>query len=172
MLTVDLPPAEFGVDIDPRSGCYKWKPLQYKTSRAALSELYQKVPGPFPSLYEHLVLNFRWLEVFLSENLRLISNPPAPMLRPLLAHMTQDARLVEALYPLRLVPFAKAGSSYDPICFDLSVEAWGSDCRIFRVDHESILCDGRVGNKSMIFESFRSLVTAVVRGSEETSANG
>lgn len=41
----------------------------------SLDPLYAKLPARFPSLYEELILSYRWDEVFLP-NFTLIANPP------------------------------------------------------------------------------------------------
>src|SRR6516162_2475330 len=44
---------------DVEFGFARWKPMREETPRAALEQLYQSVPGPFPGLYEALVLSYR-----------------------------------------------------------------------------------------------------------------
>jgi hypothetical protein len=103
----------------------------------------------------------------LSDDLRLLANPPGPTLRGLAECIAADPAFVDVLFPLRLVPFGKAGSSYDPVCFDLASRVSDADCRIVRVEHESVLCDNRVGDTWVVSDSFRSLVASFASGGGE-----
>lgn len=140
-----------------------WKPAPIRTDPTALVELYEKLPGRFPLLYERLALSYRWLEVDLVGFMTLWSNPPGPSLSLLLANITGDPVFVEVLFPLGFLPFGKAsGGSYDPVCFDLHRRNADGDCPVVRVEHEAVLCDGRIGDRWELADSFRTLVKVVV----------
>ena len=133
----------------------------------SLDEFYEKLPHRFPPLCEQLVLSYRWMEVDLDEFLTLLANPPGPTLAPLFAKITADRIFVEVLFPLGLVPFAKAsGGCYDPVCFDTKRRGDDGDCPVVRIEHEAVLCDGRVGDQWEVAKSFRSLVEAVIAKGE------
>jgi len=149
---------EFDGGTDPQYSDQRWKPALIATYVSALKGLYARIPGPLPPLYEQLVLTYRWLEVYLDDHLRLLGNPPGPDLLGLTQNITADPAFVNVLFPLGLVPFGKAGESYDPVCFDLAKRAGDGDCRIVRVEHESVLCDDRVGEHWVISDPFRSLI--------------
>jgi hypothetical protein len=163
------PPEELSLGIDRQSDCYKWKPIRKNTDRSALVDLYRSIPGPFPLLYERLALNYRWLEILLGNDVRLLANPPGPALDGLRASLMADAILVETLYPKQLVPFGKAGDGYDPLCFDISAPRIDGDCTIMRVEHEAVLCEGQVGRTWLVYESFRELVNTRLRSVRGTA---
>lgn len=140
----------------------KWKPARIQTDAAALVAVYNVVPGPFPPLYEQLVLSYRWLEVHLKEIVCLHQNTPADSLMPLLKAITGDRILTEVLLPQGFIPFGKAAEAYDPICFDTRRRGPDGDCPIVRFEHESILCNGQIGESWIVAGSFRILVERVI----------
>ena len=44
-------------------GFAAWRPIEDRTPRETLGDLYRSVPGPCPGLYEQLVLSYRWYQV-------------------------------------------------------------------------------------------------------------
>lgn len=162
LTALDVIPTALTTDKRSLLGFPKWRPAAIETERKYLEELYKYIPGPFPSLYEQLILKFRWLDVYLDDELQLLANPPGTSLQGLADRILADRLLVSVLFPHRLIPFAKAGDSYDPICFDLSQKIADSDSRIVRVEHESVLCDEKVGEVWTVYDSFRTLVNSFV----------
>ncbi len=135
----------------------RWQPAALETGRQQLEPLYQRVPGPFPALYERLVLSYRWLDVHL-RTVMLHGNPPGPGLDGLASAILGDAVLINTLLPAGLIPFGKVSDGgYDPMCFDLNARRRG-DCRIIQVEHESVLCHDRIGETWVRYTSFRELV--------------
>jgi hypothetical protein len=131
------------------------------TGRDQLEALYRQVPGPFPALYERLVLSYRWLEVHL-ETAMPLGNPPGPTLDGLASAILGDAVLINTLLPARLIPFGRvSGGGYDPMCFDLRARM-RDDCPIIQVEHESVLCHDRIGETWLRYPSFRELVCETV----------
>lgn len=156
-----------GLD-DSRWARQKWKPVAIATGPAALAEVYRKLPGRLPPLYESLVLSYRWLDVELGSVVRLLPNPPGPTLQGLLINITADRAFVEVLLPLGLIPFGKAcGGSYDPLCFDTKHRNAEGDCPVLRVEHEAVLCDLRLGETRRVTASFRDLVELVIGKADE-----
>jgi hypothetical protein len=154
------PPPELfaGMDAD---GSVCWRPAVIATPREQLHELYRRVPGPFPALYEELVLNYRWLEVDL-QTARLLANPPGPTLDGLADEMLGDPVLINTLLPAGFIPFGKATDlCYDPMCFDLDSRQ-GDDCPIVQLEHESILCHDKIGASWQRFPSFRDLMCETI----------
>lgn len=139
---------------------------------SALKAFYARIPGPLPALFEQLALNYRWLEVHLDDHVRLLANPPGPGLVGLAENIATDPIFVNVLFPLDLVPFGKAGDSYDPRCFDLTNRVGDGDCRVLRVEHGSVLCNDRVGETWVVSDSFRSLVGSFVNGKRAAAAGG
>ena len=152
--------------IDSEVGLFKWRPVRIATAAAEVDKLYRDIPGPFPALYVRLISSFRWLDVYLTDTVLLLGNPPGPTLTALGEAMQADRMLVDLLFPKRLVPFGRAGDTYDPICFDLSGVSRSNDWPIVQVDHEAILCDDRIGEVWPRYDSFRSLVNEICSASE------
>jgi hypothetical protein len=139
----------------------RWRPATIVTDREQLENLYRKVLGPFPALYEQLVLTHRWLEVHLG-TVMLLPNPPGPTLDGLAGAILGDPVLIATLLPAGLIPFGKvSGGGYDPMCFDLNASKRG-DCPIIQVEHESILCHDRIGQTWQRYPSFRELVCETI----------
>ena len=156
-----LPP-ELLAESDPDGRAFlRWRPAAMSTTPDSLSVIHSRM-GTLPSLFEQLALSFRWLEVDLGL-CRLLPNKPANDLKSLAEAMFTDPVLNETLIPARLARFALGSENYDPICFDLN--QWDSatnDCPIVRLNHESILMHGELGDVETLFGSFRELVIAVI----------
>lgn len=131
--------------------------------------MYAAVPGPFPPLYEALVLSYRWPEVDLGGFARLLGNPPGPSLKGLVGEITRDPVLTDVLFARGLVPFGRASDRYDPVCFDTARRRPDGDCPVLRVEHEAALCDGRIVEQWEMADSFRLFVEVVVAGAEGLS---
>lgn len=139
----------------------RWLPASIQTGRDQLETLYSKVPGPFPALYERLVLSYRWLDVHLGTAM-LLGNPPGPTLDGLASAILRDPFLISTLLPAGLIPFGRvSGGFYDPMCFDLRARK-RDDCPIIQVEHESILCHDRIGETWLRYASFRDLVCKTI----------
>src|SRR5687768_17456801 len=74
LIATDPIPAELDGGWDPEWRFPKWKPAAIATDVDSLKRFYERIPGPLPALYERLVLNYRWLEVYLNDDLRLLAN--------------------------------------------------------------------------------------------------
>lgn len=160
--------ATLKVDADAR-GLEHWRPRRVTTPPSSLDSLYRGLGLPglassrFPPLYEALLLSYRWAEVDLG-SYRLLANEPAEDLAPLLAVMLADKGLHETLRPNGYVQFGRGtDGDYDPVCFDFRQRHRNGDCRIVRLDHEAILCDGRIRETAELAPDFRSLVLDTIR---------
>lgn len=143
-----------------------WAPLKTITAPSLLEEVYAKLPGRFPPLYERLVLSYRWAEVDLG-TYRLLANPPGPNLTGLVQQMSQDSGLWEALLPAGYVQFGRGPDiDYDPVCFDTNSQGKGGDCRIVKIDHEEILCNYRITVVAELSPSFEKLVLQTIKAGE------
>jgi hypothetical protein len=139
----------------------RWRPAAIATGRDQLEALYHKVPGPFPALYERLVLSYRWLDVFLRTAM-LLGNPPGPTLDGLAGAILRDPVLTNTLLPAGLIPFGRVSDGgYDPMCFDLNARK-KDDCPIIQVEHESVLCHDRIGKTCLRYPSFRELACETI----------
>lgn len=152
---------QFRVGRTDWDGGFSWRPRAVSTDRPALEPLYQKLPGRFPSLYEELVLNYRWAEVDLGR-FRLLANPLGPDLCDLESEIFRDPGLIESLLPAGLVPFGKGPDvDYDPVCFQLAGTT-PDRARIVKVDHEEILCRWKVVIVGELAANFRELVEETI----------
>ena len=142
--------------------------LRIATAPSALEALYEglSLPGlgstQFPRLYEGLVLSYRWSRVDLGDYI-LLGNELAEDLSPLLAEMRADENLFTTLLPNGYVQFGRgADGSCDPVCFDFRGRQRNGDCRVVRLDHEAVLCHGRIREVGELAPSYRSLVLATI----------
>jgi hypothetical protein len=127
-----------------------------------VDELYAILPARFPSLYERLVLSYRWAEVDLGL-FRLLANPPGPNLVGLSAEFSRHRAMQEVLIPNKCLQFGKgADLNYDAICFDWSRRLRDGDCPIIQVDHEEILIHYRFKKVAEVASSFRELMLGVI----------
>jgi len=140
----------------------RWRPKRVVTQQAALASLYSTLPARLPALYESLVLTYRWAEVEIG-SCALLANPPGPGLVGLLAEITKDPAFVATLLPKGFIPFGRgSGGEYDPICFDTASSPGSGESRIVQLEHEDILCRGRITVVSEVAPSFRSLVLQAI----------
>jgi hypothetical protein len=167
----ELPPKlQNGLDDSERAHPI-WKPGAIVTDVEALKAAYKTIPARFPPLYEQLVLSYRWLEIDLRGFVALFPNPPEASLASLISKITADQLLLRVLFPLGLIPFGKAShDNYDPICFDTARRRADGDCPVVQIEHESVLCDDRIGDSWQRFESFRGLVESVIASAENKRA--
>ena len=160
-----------GVD-DSRWARQIWTPARRRSDANAIAQVYQRIPARLPPMYEQLILSYRWLEVELGGIVRLLANPPGPAFQGLINHMTADPELCAVLFPLGLIPFGKAsGGNYDPICFDTQRRNSSGDCPIVRVEHESLLCNGQVGQTWQVASTFRGLVRSIINRANKLPKN-
>ena len=157
-------------------GLEHWQPRQITTLPSVLKALYQGLGLPgfgstrFPPLYEILLLTHRWAKVDLG-NYRLLANEPAKDFAPLLAAMRDDACLFANLVPNGYIQFGQGPElGYDPVCFDFRQRQENGDCRIVKIDHEAILCKGRIRETAKLAPDFRSLVFDTIH--EATALHG
>ena len=91
------------------------RPMKAETERSSLERIYSELPGRFPSLFERLVLSYRWPEVDLGAY-RLMANPPGTGLDGLLHEMSKDPILWNCLLEAGYLQFGKGlDVDYDPV---------------------------------------------------------
>jgi hypothetical protein len=145
-----------------------WRPIEMHTDFSALDPIYAKVPAPFPVHYERLVLSYRWAEVDL-QTYALHANPPGPDLSGLLQETAKDLHLWNSLLRAGYVPFGKGPDmDYDRVCFDLSSRKKNRDFGIVKIDHEEILCNGRVKVVRKLAPSFYQLMLQTIELAKRT----
>jgi hypothetical protein len=145
-----------------------WRPVRANTDPSALNPLYAKLPARFPSLFERLVLRYRWAEVDL-ECYRLFANPPGLDLSGLYEQISKDPFLYDSLLRSGYIPFGKGPDvDYDPVCFDIrSRKKRSRECGIVKVDHEEILCHGRVRVVAELAPSFEQLLLQTIERADK-----
>lgn len=144
-------------------GRYRWQPVKTSTDHGLLAPVDAKLPARFPSLYEELVLSYRWATVDL-EFFRLLANPPGPDLNRLVETITADDGLQGSLVPAGYMQFGQGPDvDYDPVCFEIKSRSKNGDCRVVKIDHEEILCNFRVKVVSELAPSFEQLVRQTIQ---------
>jgi hypothetical protein len=139
-----------------------WRPLECQTNPSHLQPLYAILPARFPSLYESLVLRYRWADVDL-RSFTLFANPPGVDFNPLLRRLSADQHLWDFLLRAGYVPFGSGpGGDYDPICFELKSRKQNADFRVVKIDHEGILSFERLKVVAEIAPTFRELLLKTI----------
>lgn len=147
-------------------GYKRWQPVKVETERSELEILYQKLPARLPSLYEELILSYRWAEVDL-QSYRLSANPPGATLKGLFEELSSDQGLWEFLISSGFIRFGKGPDvDYDPVCFDLRSRSRNGDYRIVKIDHEEILCNNRIKVVDELAPGFEHLVLSTIERAE------
>jgi hypothetical protein len=149
-------------------GWSHWRPIRTDVPRSAVIEdLGGLLTAPLPSLYEQLIMSYRWAEVDLGR-IRLLPNLP-PGLKGLACAIRSDRGIYDALGPAGYFQFARGpGVDYDPVCFDLGMRLHDGDCRIVKFDHEQILCNGRLVKVAEPAPSFKRLIEVVIEDASFT----
>ena len=136
----------------------RWRPNRVRVGPSSLADLYECLPFRLPRLYELLISGYRWAEVEIGA-CALLANPPGPGLTGLAEQMFRDTGLTDTLLPNGFLPFGRgAGGNYDPVCFASGRSAGRNDSPVVRLDHEDVLCRGRIKVVSELAPSFRALV--------------
>jgi hypothetical protein len=144
------------------------------TERAQLRPIRDRLSRPLPRLYENLVLNYRWPEVYL-HGIRLKANSPGPDLSGLAGALFEDPAFESVLIREGYLPFAYGGGdrgewSFDPVCFDLNRLRSNCDCPIMRFEHESILCWGKIGEVWQLWPSMEAMMVDTIKAAKERQA--
>ena len=140
----------------------RWRPFRCQTDRSAIDDFYKACPHRLPPLFEELVLGYRWAQVDLGR-FRLLANPPGSDFNGILSQMRRDKALWKDLIANGYVQFGMASDlNYDPVCFDTSGRQPDGDCRVVQIDHEEILCNGRIREIGELARSFRLLMIQTI----------
>ena len=160
--------AALAVEELHESGLRQWRPQRSPTRPAALDALYSQLPYGLPSLFEALLLRWRWASVDLNV-VELLANPAGGDLSGFSSEVLKDRGLAEVLLPAGYVQFGRVGGGhYDPVCFDLARGRSSDDARVVQIDHEEILCNRRLLVVREVQPSFRRLVEAVVASAAQS----
>jgi hypothetical protein len=148
----------------------KWRPVRVATAPSALDGLRAKLPARIPTLFEHLLLNYRWADVDL-DIFTLTANPIGNDLSRWLAEAARDEFLWNFHLRSGYIPFGKGPDmDYDRICFETRTRKRGDECRIVKIDHEEALCSERITIVRELAPSFRSLVEQTIAHKKSSMA--
>jgi hypothetical protein len=167
---------QLAVGEPDQHGWKRWLPTKFGTNPSFLAPIYAQLPARFPPLYEQLVLSYRWAEVDLGRY-RLRANAPGPDLTGLWKEMSCDDFLFKTLIRAGYIPFGKGPDmDYDPVCFDLSARKKKSEFPVVKIDHEEILCHGRIKIVLEMAKTFEDLVLQTIerasRAEKDPEASG
>jgi hypothetical protein len=150
-------PADLATSETDDRGFVRWSPVRQRESATDVEKMYAKLPGRLPRLFEACLASFRWLRVEVA-GVEFFAHPPGPDCEEFISQVLRDKHLFPTLLQNRFVEFGKAaGGSYDPVCFDLS-RTTNHDCPVVRIDHESVLIDGKPKIIAEMARTFRAFV--------------
>ncbi len=155
----DVPPSVRGEPDDPEAWhvCYDWRITPWP-----IIDWIEPMEHPLglmlPSSFRSLVTRYVFPR-FEAGPFWFFANTPEGNLTEL-----RNMALWEGLYRHGYIPFANpSDNSFDPICFDTRKPRAGGEWGVVRIDHESVLCDGVVGNTRDVAFSFASFVADFIQ---------
>ncbi len=161
-----VPPELRTKKVDEISELYEWHIRPADCNPWAI-ELEQKLPFPFPPLYQELITRYRFAE-FEVGPVMFLANTGATVFNELGRVIYRDNALSPKLLQSGLLQFGKAaGGRYDPVCFDMTHRRSG-DAPLVTVDHEEVLVRNRIRVSTEIASTFRSFVEKVIAGQNTT----
>jgi hypothetical protein len=127
------------------------------------------VGATLPRSYRSLVTRYVF-PAFDTDTLSLSANTPEGTFREFRKRVFGDPMFVAVILSAGYIPFAQPDEcNYDPVCFDTRRRDTSGECPIVRLEHESILCNGVIGDTEEISPSFAALVDEFVRRHAETT---
>ena len=131
------------------------------TESSALEEIYTVIPVRFPSLFEKLLLSYRWYGAD-TGLFRIFPNPPGEDLSEFLSSMQRDQSMFDFCLKNGFVLFGLGPDlRYDAVCFDVRKSAHGRKYPVVKLDHEQILCNSRIKILENLSKNFDDLVRLV-----------
>jgi hypothetical protein len=123
-----------------------------------IAELERRFKHKLPPLYRSLVLHFGFLSFEVGE-VELFGNLGAPDGDDSTVAPFSDPFLSQWLIGHGYIQFGRPSTgSYDPVCFDYSVELRGSEPTIVSLDDEEILLERNKVQKRAVAHSFATLL--------------
>lgn len=123
-----------------------------------VSELELRFKRELPPLYRSLVLGFGFLACEIGE-VELFGNLGVTDDEDITVAAFCDPYMSPWLIDHAYIQFGRpATGSYDPVCFDYSVEFRGSEPPIVSLDHEDILLERKKVQKRAVAQSFAALL--------------
>lgn len=136
-------------------------------SETSLAQLYMRLPGRFPRLFEQFLISYAWSEMEL-EWLRLLPNSTSADLTEFSNEVFKDKRSADILIAGGFLQFGRGRDiSYDPVCFDTRRQRHGGDCPVVQIDHEEVICRSRIHIVSELAPSFGDLVLRITALEQE-----
>lgn len=131
------------------------------TESSALEAIYTIIPARFPSLFEKLLLSFRWYGAD-TGLFRIFPNPPGEDLSQFLSNMQRDQAMFEFCLQNGFVLFGLGPDlRHDAVCFDVRKSVHGRKYPVVKLDHEQILCNSRIKILENLAKNFDDLVRLV-----------
>ena len=113
-----------------------------------------KLPRRFPASFRSLVTRYAF-PPFDAGGLSFFANTGGDSPEELGAAIFNDRAIADATLKAGYMQFARPeGGGYDPICFDARRAASNREFPIARLDHEEILCRGRIHVAEKVAGSF------------------
>ena len=157
-----VPPELRTEEVSDVPGMYEWRILPAQPNPWVLA-IRQKLPSPYPPLYEVLISRYRFAEFEIGPVL-FLANTGTHVFNELADAAFRDKGLSPALLQNGLLQFGRqAGGHYDPVCFDMK-RRLEDDAPIVQIDHECVLIEDRIRVVGEIAPSFRAFVEAVIAG--------
>ena len=136
--------------------------IEQKTDRKALVQLYEHLPFQYPSLFEELLLNYRWDALDLSL-LRVKPNRAGEDLSGFLSEICADEYIHEYCIQNNFLLFGMGPDvSYDPACFQVVPTLHPDSYPVMLIDHEDILCLRKKVRTEVLATNFESLIEMVL----------
>jgi hypothetical protein len=132
--------------------------VEFVTDAAWVPQLERRFKRGLPPLYRSLLLRFCFASREVGE-VELFGNLGWPDEHDITVAPFSDPLLSTWLIDRGYIQFGRpATGSYDPVCFDYSVEVRGSEPTIVSLNHEDVLLDRKKVRKRTVAASFAALL--------------
>lgn len=140
--------------------------IHQMTDASALEAIYAIIPIRFPSLFEKLLLSYRWYGAD-TGLFRIFQNPPGEDLSEFLSNMQKDKTMFEICLQNGFVMFGLGPDlRHDAVCFDVRKSAHGRKYPVVKLDHEQILCNSRIKIMENLARNFDELVRQAIESTQ------
>jgi hypothetical protein len=137
--------------------------LEILTEAPWVPELERRFRRSLPPLYRSVLLRFSFLACEIGE-VELFGNVGIEDRDDITVAPFCDPYLSSWLIDHKYIQFGRPGTgSYDPVCFDYSVDMRGSEPAIVCLDHEDILLERKKVRKTVIADNFATLLGLAAR---------
>ena len=144
---------EFVTRVDPSGST-----IRRIESAPWVEELEAKLPKRFPASFRSLLMRYAFPS-FDAGGISFFSNTGTASDDELSVAIFKDRIVAEATLKADYIQFARpASQSYDPVCFDARRASSNREFPLVKLDHEEILCHGRIVVSAMLADSFYRFV--------------